>query len=485
MGWLVLCLVTIFVTIAVFRKVKKIGYRFPPGPAPWPFFGNILQLYSTPMETHHKYSKTYGDIHSVSLFGHKVVVLNSIEALKDCNVGNSDVFMHRPVWLENTTKSLGPGIAFRGFDQYLENRKFLLTNLKKRGMGKSQLEPTVNAEADLLLSYLEKNSPVNPLHAFQSFSFNMVSQVCFERRSEYGDEDSDKFIAAMDNILELSEVLFMVDYFPLLNLLPQIKSKSMENVRNIAIIQNSIKKLIEEKQNNSYGTPEDECDIVDDYIKTHKEFSIEKSKNLVELCHDLYFGGVDTSSSTTAFAVIHLLNNPEIQDELFEQITDVLQGRDPSLSDLKNLPIVEATIQETLRMNPIVPLIWKATAQTAPLREYLIPKDTLVLVNAYSINRDEKYFKDPFRFNAHRWINEDGKFNGDMVDKIATFGRGRRQCPGIALARLEIFIVLVKIIQNYELSVAPGHQVPDGTHKGRTGLIQPEPFLLSVKKRKS
>merc|ERR1712173_101390 len=293
-------------------------------------------------------------------------------------------------------------------------------------------------------------------------------------------------LAAMDGILELSEVLFLVDYFPVLNLLPMIKSKSMENDRNIAIIQNSIKKIIEEKQNNTDGTPDtDVSDIVDDYIKTHKEFSHEESKNLVELCHDLYFGGVDTASSTTAFAVIHLLNNPEIEEELFEQITDVLQGRDPSLSDLKNLPIVEATIQETLRMNPIAPLIWKATAQTAPLREHLIPKDTLVLVNAYSINRDEKYFKDPFRFDPHRWINEDGKFKGDMVDKIATFGRGRRQCPGIALARLEIFIVLVKIIQNYELSIAPGHPVPDGTHKGRTGLIQPDQFLLSVKKRES
>ena len=167
--WLVLCLVTLLVAIAVFRKVKKKGCRFPSGPTPWPFFGNILQLYSSPMETHHKYSKTYGDIHSVSLFGHKVVVLNSIEALRDCNVGNSDVFMHRPVWLENTTKSLGPGIAFRGFDQYLENRKFLLTNLKKQGMGKSQLEPAVIAEVDLLLSYPEKNSPLNTKYAFQSF----------------------------------------------------------------------------------------------------------------------------------------------------------------------------------------------------------------------------------------------------------------------------------------------------------------------------
>ena len=71
-------------------------------------------------------------------------------------------------------------------------------------------------------------------------------------------------------------------------------------------------------------------------------------------------------------------------------------------------------------MNPIVPLILHATKNTAKLREFVIPGNTMVLINAYSVNNDENYFKDPFTWNPYRWI-KDGKFQGKYQFSIFTY----------------------------------------------------------------
>jgi len=109
----------------------------------------------------------------------------------------------------------------------------------------------------------------------------------------------------------------------------------------------------------------------------------------------------------------------------------------------------------------------------------------MVLINAYSVNHDPEYFEDPLSFNPHRWINKEGKFRGDLVEKLATFGDGRRSCPGKPLARMEMFIFLVKLIQNFKLSVPPGHPIPDGRAKGGSAAIVPDPFLLQVTTRET
>lgn len=43
------------------------------------------------------------------------------------------------------------------------------------------------------------------------------------------------------------------------------------------------------------------------------------------------------------------------------------------------------------------------------IQNVLIPKDTTVFVNFWSVNRDPKIWKDPERFNPNRFLSDDGK----------------------------------------------------------------------------
>ena len=191
---IIIGLVVFFISLVVYNTVlKKTKFKLPPGPFPLPLVGNVLQLGSSPFMKHDEFSKKFGDMHTISIFGYKAVVLSSMEAVKDCNFGSSDDFNHRPVWLKNLSKSIAPGIAFRGVDNYLENRRFVLNNLKKRGMGKSELEPSIIDEVDLLINHIQANSPVDPKDVLGNYTSNVISQICFAKRWDYGDPDYAKF----------------------------------------------------------------------------------------------------------------------------------------------------------------------------------------------------------------------------------------------------------------------------------------------------
>ena len=153
------------------------------------------------------------------------------------------------------------------------------------------------------------------------------------------------------------------------------------------------------------------------------------------------------------------------------------------MADLQDMPKMEATIAETLRLCPASPLLMKANCETAMLRDYLIPANTMIMVNVYHINRDPQVFPDPDMFSPRRWITEDGKFRGDLLDKTPTFGVGRRACIGRPLARMELFLLLCRLMQTFAFTVPEGQPRPSGSMVGDSVVPGPPSYMLKLEIR--
>ena len=126
-----------------------------------------------------------------------------------------------------------------------------------------------------------------------------------------------------------------------------------------------------------------ECDdFTGAYLQAHATMDEKEIDNLVDLYQDMFLTGTDTTSTTLNYVIVHLLNNPSWQEELFHEIKIAFQGGVPSMEDLEQLPKLEATIQETLRLNPNGPLIPRATAHSTKVRNYVVPANCQVWVNA-------------------------------------------------------------------------------------------------------
>uniref|UniRef100_F6RRZ9 Steroid 21-hydroxylase n=2 Tax=Macaca mulatta TaxID=9544 RepID=F6RRZ9_MACMU len=173
---------------------------------------------------------------------------------------------------------------------------------------------------------------------------------------------------------------------------------------------------------------------------------------------DLLIGGTETTANTLSWAVVFLLHHPEIQQRLQEELDHEL-GPSASSSrvpykDRARLPLLNATIAEVLRLRPVVPLaLPHRTTRPSSISGYDIPEGTVIIPNLQGAHLDEMVWERPHEFWPDRFL-EPGKNS-----RALAFGCGARVCLGEPLARLELFVVLTRLLQAFTL-LPPGDALP-------------------------
>ncbi|XP_075234243.1 putative cytochrome P450 49a1 [Lycorma delicatula] len=170
------------------------------------------------------------------------------------------------------------------------------------------------------------------------------------------------------------------------------------------------------------------------------------------LALDMFLVGIDTTSAAIASILYQLSQNPEKQEILYNEVTNVLK-KDENLTakKLDQLPYLRACIKETLRMYPVVIGNGRCMTKDTVIRGYLIPKGTQVIFQHYVISNSEKYFNSPAKFYPERWLKTSPEHKEHHPFASLPFGYGRRMCLGRRFADLEIQTVIAKIIQSYKI----------------------------------
>ena len=129
-------------------------------------------------------------------------------------------------------------------------------------------------------------------------------------------------------------------------------------------------------------------------------------------------------------------------DPLFENSDQIVS---PALGDCRYLA---ACIKEGLRQMPAGPSglpryspgryvdgywapkgvrIVKQPIDQRPHFVLTMPNQTELFTHGWTLTRDPKYFKDPYKFDPQRWIDKD---NTDLKEASQPFSVGPRQCIG-------------------------------------------------------
>ncbi|HSL42735.1 MAG TPA: cytochrome P450 [Anaerolineales bacterium] len=164
----------------------------------------------------------------------------------------------------------------------------------------------------------------------------------------------------------------------------------------------------------------------------------------------LFFAGHETTANTLVWALHYLDRNPDVLKRLQAEVDSVLQGRAPTLADLRNLPYTLMVIKETMRIEPTAPIIPRALVEDVELDGYLLEKDSMVFIPPYVVHHDTRWWSRPDAFDPNRF----SEMNEPEIPKYAylPFGGGPRVCIGNHFSLMEAQILLAMIVSRYELS---------------------------------
>ena len=98
---------------------------------------------------------------------------------------------------------------------------------------------------------------------------------------------------------------------------------------------------------------------------------------------------------------------------------------------------LDAVIEETLRLRPVVPFVGRELRVAAELDGYELPEGTVVMPSIYLAHTRPDSFPDPHAFRPERFLD-----GGPDTYSWIPFGGGTRRCIGAAFAQLEMRVVL-------------------------------------------
>ena len=153
----------------------------------------------------------------------------------------------------------------------------------------------------------------------------------------------------------------------------------------------------------------------------------------------LVLAGHETTANSLAWAWERLVRNPDAHEALREAVRS---GEDAEER-------IEATIVESMRSRPVVPMIGRRVTVPWQLGPYAVSADTPVTMSILLVHHREDLYPEPFEFRPERWL---GRKPGTY--EWIPFGGGIRRCLGAALAMAEMRVVLAAMARRLDLEAA-------------------------------
>jgi cytochrome P450 len=186
-------------------------------------------------------------------------------------------------------------------------------------------------------------------------------------------------------------------------------------------------------------------DLISMLIEAEEQGDRLSDVECINLVFNVLVGGVDTTQSQLAHAIRLLAEHPDQWRALVE---------DPGLAS--------AAVEEALRYEPITPFTARILVEEIVYRDVTFPEGTVVMVCAFTGNRDLEDSADAYE--------EADRFD-ITVDRgrarALTFGAGVHYCVGANLARVELqegLTFFSERIRDLELDGEPSYEGVSGIY---------------------
>ncbi|XP_077297535.1 cytochrome P450 4V2-like [Arctopsyche grandis] len=168
-------------------------------------------------------------------------------------------------------------------------------------------------------------------------------------------------------------------------------------------------------------------------IKEENGENIFSREEIKEELITLFTASEDTTMTVTSFVLLMLGMHEDVQRKVWQEQVQVL-GSNGSRNvqiethHLKDMKYLQMVIEETLRLFPVAPLIIRKVIKDVDIGPVTLKKDVNLMINIYSMHRDESIWSEPNKFNPLRFTPEE-KSKRNPYSYIP-FSAGFRGCIG-------------------------------------------------------
>lgn len=167
----------------------------------------------------------------------------------------------------------------------------------------------------------------------------------------------------------------------------------------------------------------------------------------------LLIAGHETTSIILAWALYDVHRNAEVKRKLLAELDAI--GPEASPDVLAKLPYLNAVIDETLRLHPVIEILVRVLRKPWQFGGYQLPAGLAVSAAITLVHRREDIYPNPDAFEPERFLARKPKPHEYMP-----FGGGNRRCIGAAFAHYEACVALATILREFELELTEPGEVP-------------------------
>ncbi|XP_057435708.1 cytochrome P450 71D11-like [Lotus japonicus] len=474
----VLALSTLFLSLLVTLVMIRKNFKKTPTttnvlPGPWklPIIGNMFQLITpTPHRKLRDLAITHGPIMHLQLGEIFTVVVSSAEYAREVMKTHDIIFASRPHLLARDVLSYNcTDIAFSPYGNYWRQlRKISAIELLSTKRVRS-LWPIREKEISTLIKLIasKEGSEINLTGEVYSTIYTFFSKAAFGKK--YADQE--EFILVVKQLYKISVGFYIGDYFPSAKWLQSLSGMrpKLEKLQQIIdkIMENIINDHKEARLRAKEALVEEEGDLIDAILKFGESdnnglgFHL-TTNNIKAILLDFFSAGSGTAITTIIWAMTEMMKDPTVLKKTQIEVREVFDKRGKiDESGIEELKYFKVVIKEVLRLHPPAPLLLPRECQEAcEINGFNIPGKSRVLVNAWAIARDPKYWPEPDRFYPERFISSSINFIGNDFEYIP-FGAGKRICPGINYGMANVEHGLAYLLYHFDWSLPKGMKTED------------------------
>ncbi|HMR96205.1 MAG TPA: cytochrome P450 [Microthrixaceae bacterium] len=406
--------------------------------------GHLEELRVDPIGLMQRVRDECGDVGEFRLADNDVVLLSGAEA-NEVFFRASDDELDQAAAYPFMTPIFGEGVVF---DATPEERRRALHNQSLRDKFMRGHAATITAEIERMLADWDDEGEIDLLDwTAELFIYTSTSCLIGPRFRE----ELDVSVAHLFHELERgTDAIAFVDPYA------DIDSFRRRDAARAALVER-VQGIMARRRAAGPPAEGEERDLVDVLMSIkdpdgNEHFSADV---ITGMFISMMFAGHHTTSTTASWFIIEMLRNPDVMAAVVAEMDALADagGGEITYQDLREVPWLEASIKETLRLHPPLILLLRLAKVPVSVEGYTIPAGKLVGASPAVSNRLPEAFDDPDRFDPSRYV-EPRQDDLDNPWNWIPFGAGRHRCVGAAFAMMQLKTIFCILLRDWELTAA-------------------------------